>query len=92
VNNWKLTYDNQLNMNPGTPYFDLDGLGFTLSDGSLGNLFYSGGYLYAQLGNNPPFSESVTVTASTVPEPSSLIMFGTGLIGTFGVCRRKLGL
>ena len=27
---------------------------------------------------------------STVPEPSSLVLFGTGLIGTMGVMRRKL--
>jgi len=92
VNNWYITYDNVLNMNPGQPYFDLSGLGFTLSNGSLGNLYYSGGYLYAQLGDNPPFSQSVTVTTSAVPEPSSLIMLGTGLIGALGVCRRKLGL
>jgi PEP-CTERM motif len=80
-----------LNMNTGSPYFDVAGLGFTLSDGSIGNLFYSGGYLYAQLGNNPPFSQEVTVNAVAAPEPSSMIMFGTGLVGVFGVGRRKLG-
>lgn len=28
----------------------------TLADGSLANLYYNGGYLYAQLGNNPSVS------------------------------------
>jgi hypothetical protein len=90
VNGWWTIYDNLLNMNTGSPYFDVDGLGFTLSDGSIGNLFYSGGYLYAQLGDNPPFSEAVSVSAIATPEPSSLILLGTGALGFFGPIRRKL--
>ena len=93
VNGWLIQYDNVLNMSGG-PYLDLYGLGFTLSNGSLGNLYYSGGYLYAQLGNNPPFQEQVNVTvvdppASAVPEPGSIALLMSGLLAVYLLSRRK---
>jgi hypothetical protein len=51
VNGWFIQYDNLLNLN--LPYFDYWGLGMTLTDGSLVNLVYNDGYLYAALGDNP---------------------------------------
>jgi PEP-CTERM motif len=93
VNGYSILYDNILNMN--LPYFDADGLGFSLSDGTIGNLYCSGGVcLYGQLGGIPPFLEvlqQVSVTATPTPEPGTLVLLGTGLliISIMTVFRRK---
>jgi len=95
VNGWLIEYDNLLNMN-GPSYVDLYGLGFSLSNGALGNLYYSGGYLYAQLGNNPPSQEAVSVnvvdpppTSVTTPEPGSLVLLMSGLVALGLLVLRK---
>jgi hypothetical protein len=92
VNGWLIEYDNVLNMNG--PYLDLYGLGFLLSNGALGNLYYSGGYLYAQLGNNPPNQEQVNVSVVdppgvTAPEPGSLALLMAGLLAVCLFALRK---
>jgi len=94
VNGWLIEYDNVLNMNG--PYFDLYGLGIALAGGGLGNLYYSDGYLYAQLGNNPPdqFSVSVSVVDPpnvATPEPGSIALLASGLLAMILLALRKIG-
>jgi hypothetical protein len=40
--------------------------------------------------NNYDYSATGTLTASPVPEPSSVLLFGTGLLGVVGSIRRRL--
>jgi PEP-CTERM motif len=81
VNGWLIEYDNVLNINSGSTYLDLYGLGLALSNGALGNLYYSAGYLYAQLGDNPPSEEAVVISVVATPEPGTLAMLAVGLLG-----------
>jgi hypothetical protein len=87
INSYYIEYDNLLFLNGGA-YLDLYGLGFTLSDGTIGNLFYSGGYLYSQLGNNPPDTEQVSVSL-VAPEPGSLALIASGLLAICLLAMRK---
>ena len=90
MNGWLIQFDNLLYINQ--PYLDLYGLGFTLADGTIGNIYYNSGYFYAELGNNPPFQEQLTLSSVQTPEPSSLLMLCGGLLilGGFLASKRLL--
>jgi hypothetical protein len=64
-------------------------------NGQLTETFnFNGGsvFSYNEDGNAYDFKSGTVTSAtiSTVPEPGSLVMFGTGLLGMAGVVRRKL--
>jgi len=77
VDGWEILYDNVLYMNSSN-FFDLYGLGFT-ANGTLGNLYYSDGNLYAQLGGTP-VPETVSISVVPTPEPSSLVLLVAGMV------------
>jgi len=72
-----IQYDNLLSLT--APYVDYYGLGFTLANGTLGNLYYSDGYFYAEL-DPTTLDEPVSVTVVQTPETSSLMLLGMGLL------------
>jgi hypothetical protein len=43
----------------------------------------------ARIGSVDGFGESVTVPGTVVPEPASLVLLGTGLLGAAGLLRRR---
>jgi hypothetical protein len=69
------TYDNILFL--GSPHFDDNGLAF-ISNGIIGNLYYSGGYVYSELGGKPPILQSVSMKVVRTPEPGALLFIGAG--------------
>jgi hypothetical protein len=79
----------------GNTYFDLGGLSYGLSDGTNVKLYFSNGEFYGQTFNGQsiglPAFETIHIdpAASPVPEPSSLMLLGTGVLGLAGVVRRK---
>lgn len=97
-----LYYDNYLGS--AGSLFDGNGLGVTASNGiSYEFGAYNGGYAYEAFNNSENFDQrtfdsnapavNITVTplaTAVTPEPGSLTLLATGLLGTAGLLRRKL--
>jgi PEP-CTERM motif len=67
---------------------------WNFSNSATGDDKYStdGGITWNDNGIQPQGAFDIVGGNQTVPEPSSLLLFGTGLVGVFGAFRRKLKL
>jgi hypothetical protein len=74
--------------------FDASGVSFSLDDGAKVNLFLNDGEDLKLSGGKQQeqISNIVVTEVAPVPEPGTLALMGTGVLGLAGVIRRKLSV
>ena len=81
-------YDNLLFLN-STPQLDSSGILLSWNGGDV-NLGYDAGFNGGRYVQWNPTEYGLDFSASTTPEPSTLLMMGSGLIGLAGLARKRL--
>jgi hypothetical protein len=79
--------DNLLFYPPAPEYFDSDGVAFSDQNGVKYDLYFF--FVYNLLSDHG-IDDNGDVSVSPVPEPGSILLMSTGLLGAAGVLRRKL--
>lgn len=76
----------------GSTVVDFSGFSFTTTDGTQYNIYSSDGYIReSTTGYDDGANGSLSVTPTTpTPEPSALVLLGSGTLAAFGAMRRNL--